>query len=128
MNSSARIFPGPVGGRCFGSLISCGMSLFLMVVHDLHVYRFSVTPSEADSVSIVNTNGILPSPVPSEFLQAIAWGCSEVVDGVGERQDGKFVLRSIVKRPWKRLSSPFRVDTIEYILGSAVGKLHPILV
>ena len=49
-----------------------------MVINDLDLMG-TVVPDEADAPLVVNSNAVLPPPVPSEGFQAVPAQCLEVV-------------------------------------------------
>src|ERR1035437_9432940 len=73
-NSLSSIVPGCVGGRFLGSPTPCVfMSCsFSVVVDNLDIFGSRRSPSKADSVLVVDANGVLAFPIPVECLQSIS--------------------------------------------------------
>ena len=47
-----------------------------MIVHDLHVVGVSLKPDKTETPLIIDSNTVLPPPVPTECFQAISrWRC-----------------------------------------------------
>ena len=44
-----------------------------MIVYDLNVVGIAISPSEANTPLVVDSNAILAGPIAPEFLQAIGW-------------------------------------------------------
>jgi len=62
--------------RVFGMVIVAP----LMIVANLDLERIAVHEPKADAPLVVDTNGVLPSPVALERVQPIAWRNPEVVE------------------------------------------------
>jgi hypothetical protein len=56
-----------------------------VVVHDLHRLRVTILPDEADAVSIVDPNTVLPAPVASERFQPVPRKRREVPEVLNDR-------------------------------------------
>ena len=52
-----------------------------MIVDDLDVVRVGSDPAEADAPLIVDSDTVLASPVPGEFLKVVRWRDAEVEEG-----------------------------------------------
>jgi hypothetical protein len=51
-----------------------------MVVHGIDLKGVPVLPAKADSPLVVDADAPLTFPVASQFLQSVAWRCSQVGD------------------------------------------------
>jgi hypothetical protein len=47
--------------------------VFLVVIRDLGVIRFTISPNETQAVPIVDSNTVLPRAVTAQSLQGVAW-------------------------------------------------------
>jgi hypothetical protein len=54
-----------------------------VIVRDLYVVGVSSIPSEANPPLLVDPNAVLTHAIPNEALQAVPWGHSQVVQGLG---------------------------------------------
>jgi hypothetical protein len=57
-----------------------------MVVYDLDIVGVSLTPAEADTPLVVDPNAILSFPVSSQFLKAISWWNTKVIQSLSRVQ------------------------------------------
>ena len=71
--------PGPSSGRATSS--SAWANATSMVIHDLHVVRSVIFPTEAYSPLAVDPNAVLARSVPGESLQPVAGQSSQVSQG-----------------------------------------------
>lgn len=62
----------------------------LVVIDELNVVGVSVFPGEANSVLVVNTNGVLSRPHPAEFFETIGRRDSEFLQCGDAVEDRKF--------------------------------------
>lgn len=53
-----------------------------MVIDDLDVPGFAVSPNEANAPLIVDANAVLPLPVAAQGFQAIAGRCPQIVESL----------------------------------------------
>ena len=56
-------------------------SLSLLIVYDLNVVGIAISPSEADTPLVVDSDTILAGPIAPEFLQAIGWWYAKISGG-----------------------------------------------
>ncbi len=94
-----------------------------MVVRDLNVQGVSSRPSEADSPLVVDSNAVLPLPVPPQPFQAVPWGYPEVVHSLSRVHQQEFSVRPALHIWWQQP----RALPPEHLLGFAVREAanHP---
>jgi hypothetical protein len=56
-----------------------------MIVYDFDLNRLAFRPTKADSISVVDADGILPVPVSAKLLQVVARRSAQIFNRVGER-------------------------------------------
>ena len=89
-----------------------------MIVDDLDVVRVGSEPAKADAPLIVDSDAVLASPVPGEFLKAIRGGGAEVEEaGRGIKHDEFAKGNSLKVRRHSANPLPF-----EKALGVGVAK------
>jgi hypothetical protein len=59
-----------------------------MVIHDFDVGRFAVPPCKADTVSVVDANAVLASPVALEGIEVQAGAFEIMQSGFRNRTEG----------------------------------------
>ena len=69
-----------------------------MVVSDFDFVSLAVLPAEAESLLIVDADGILALPVSAERVQAVAWWYAEIVERGGGLELGEFTQGGLVNR------------------------------
>jgi len=82
------------------------MAAFLVIVDDLYVVRIGSEPAEADAPLIVDSDAVLASPVPGEFLEAIRGRNAEVEEAgrescgsLGDSNARRYYVQVATKRP-----------------------------
>jgi len=50
-----------------------------MIVNDLNIVSVSLAPTETDPPLVVDPNAILPLPVHSQFLKAVSWWDTKII-------------------------------------------------
>jgi hypothetical protein len=66
-----------------------------VIVHDLHVKRVAVLPTEADAPLVVDADAPLALAVALEGLEPIAWGARRI-DGAADRQHRQDAVLDVV--------------------------------
>ena len=68
-----------------------------MVVGNLDVMCFAIEPAKTESPLIVDANAVLPCSIAGQFLQAIAWGNSQVFQRIGGIEQRQFTKRGALE-------------------------------
>jgi hypothetical protein len=53
-----------------------------MIIYDLDIIGVSLTPTEADTPLVVDPNAIFSLPISSQFLKAISWWDTKIVQSL----------------------------------------------
>lgn len=96
----------------------------LVVIDELDVDRALITPSKANAILLVDSDGVLPLTIAAELLQTIAGRSPQVVQRLGVSENGKLVLRLRVKSPRELPPRLLGVESIVDILAATISKLH----
>ena len=71
-----------------------------MIVYNFDSVRILVIPDKANTPLVVDTNGMLPLTVASQFLKPIAWGDAKVVQAFGGIDQNQLLSSSLLNIVW----------------------------
>src|SRR3990172_9638688 len=89
-----------------------------VVINDLHVFRADIRPHEADAVSVVDANAMLPLSVAAQRFQLVAWRYPELPQRNDRVKLVKPTSRCFPRGLRAGSSGGPCVHSVEYVLSS----------
>lgn len=96
-----------------------------MIVDDLHFVRVAALPAEAHAPLVVDTNAILPCPVPPQFLQAIARRHAKILELLCGVEHDKLLQHHAMKVARQATDAFPREEALRVAIGEALDHPEP---
>jgi hypothetical protein len=93
-----------------------------MVIHNLDSIRPVIRPDKADTVPVVDTDAVLPSPLSSERFQTITGRYAQVDEADCRIELLKLSGSHLPELPWATSPCGLGVPPVENILNSSIVK------
>ena len=93
-----------------------------MVIDDLYLRGTVRSPTEADTIPVVDPDAVLPLPVGDERFEPVSGWHSQVLKSLGGIEMLELPPGDSPQLPGTRFPCGFRVPPVKHVFGSSVGE------